>query len=315
MVISYQNFIGIDIGKLEFVIAVNEQKSVIKFDNSCSGWKQFYQKFSNILPNSMIILEATGGYELGLLYFLIDRNIAVHRANTRQVKNFILSHGTLAKTDNLDAKALAQYGVERCGRLQLFTPISKEQTTLFTLCQRRDDITKMLVQEKNRLKTPGNDYIKESCQQTIEFLNNQVEKLDQAIQKIVNENPELNRYQKILETVPGIGRKTSQCLLCLIPELGSLNKRQVASLAGVAPHPKESGKAIGYRRIIGGRSNVRSKLFTAAMAARNSKSELAAFYCKLIDSGKRKMVALTALMRKIIVIANARLKEAINLHV
>lgn len=150
---------------------------------------------------------------------------------------------------------------------------------------------------------------------TIEFLNNQVEKLDQAIQKIVNENPELNRYQKILETVPGIGRKTSQCLLCLIPELGSLNKMQVASLAVVAPHPKESGKAIGYRRIIGGRSNVRAKLFTAAMTARNSKSELAAFYCKLIDSGKRKMVALTELICKIIVIANARLKEAINLHV
>lgn len=315
MITSYQNFIGIDIGKLEFVTTVNEQKGVIKFDNSCAGWKQFYQKFSNILPNSMVILEATGGYELGLLYFLIDRNIAVHRANTRQVKNFILSHGTLAKTDNLDAKALARYGSERCRRLQLFTPISKEQTTLFAFCQRRDDITKMLVQEKNRLKTPGNDYIKESCQQTIEFLNSQVEKLDQAIQKIVDESPELQRCQKTLETVPGIGRKTSQCLLCLIPELGSLNKKQVASLAGVAPHPKESGKAIGYRRIIGGRSNVRSKLFTAAMAARNSKSELATFYCKLVDSGKRKMVALTALMRKIIVIANARLKEAINSNI
>ncbi len=100
---------------LNFFTAVNEQKGVIKFDNSCVGWKQFYQKFSNILPNSMVILEATGGYELGLLYFLIDRNIAVHRANTRQVKNFILSHGTLAKTDSLDAKALAQYGSERCG--------------------------------------------------------------------------------------------------------------------------------------------------------------------------------------------------------
>ncbi len=152
MVTSYQNFIGIDIGKLEFVTVVNEQKGVNKFDNNYAGWKQFYQKFSDILPNSMVILEATVGYELGLLYFRINRNIAVHRANTRQVKNFILSHGTLAKTDNLDAKALAQYGFERCRYLQLFVPISKEQTTLFALCQRRDDITKMLVQEKNRQK-------------------------------------------------------------------------------------------------------------------------------------------------------------------
>lgn len=114
--------------------------------------------------------------------------------------------------------------------------------------------------------------------------------------------------------MPGIGRKTFQCLLCLIPELGSLNKRQIASLAGVAPHPKESGKAIGYRRIIGGRSNVRSKLFTLLWLLGTLSPNLLPFYCKLVDSGKRKMVALTALMRKIIVIANARLKEAINSH-
>ncbi|GKS79945.1 hypothetical protein wHmb_08310 [Wolbachia pipientis] len=99
-----------------------------------------------------------------------------------------------------------------------------------------------------------------------------------------------------------------------MPELGYLNRKEVASLAGVAPHPKESGKAVGYRRITGGRSNVRSKLFTAAMAATRSKSILGAFYSKLVESGKKKMVAITALMRKIIVIANTRLKEAISLH-
>ncbi|BEP30783.1 MAG: hypothetical protein WBIAU1_09830 [Wolbachia endosymbiont of Drosophila biauraria] len=108
--------------------------------------------------------------------------------------------------------------------------------------------------------------------------------------------------------------KLSQDFLCLMPELGYLNRKEVASLAGVAPHPKESGKAVGYRRITGGRSNVRSKLFTAAMAATRSKSILGAFYSKLVESDKKKMVAITALMRKIIVIANTRLKEAINLH-
>ncbi len=159
---------------------------------------------------------------------------------------------------------------------------------MFALCQRRDDITKMLVQEKNRLKTPENDYIKESCQHTIEFLNNQVKNLDQAIQKIDNENPELQRCQKILETVPGIGRKTSQCLLCLIPELGSLNKKQVASLAGVAPHPKESGKAIGYRKITGGRSNVRSKLFTALWLLGTPSLSLPPFIASLLIMVKEK---------------------------
>ncbi|MFL3877188.1 hypothetical protein wTkk_001123 [Wolbachia endosymbiont of Trichogramma kaykai] len=113
--------------------------------------------------------------------------------------------------------------------------------------------------------------------------------------------------------MPGIGPKLSQDFVCLMPELVYLNKKEVASLAGVAPHPKESGKTIGYRRITGGRSNVRTKLFIAVMAATRSKSVLGTFYSDLIGRGKKKMVAITALMRKIIVIANVRLKEAINM--
>ncbi len=191
--------------------------------------------------------------------------------------------------------------------------MSKEQTALVALCQRRDDITQMRVQEKCRLKTPENEHIKESCQKTIDFFNGQINEINNAIQKIIDENLELQKRQKILRTVPGIGIKLSQDFICLMPELGYLNKKEVASLAGVAPHPKESGKSIGYRSITGGRSSVRKKLFTASMAAARSKSALGAFYSDLIGRGKKKMVAITALMRKIIVIANARLKEAINM--
>ncbi|WP_418089912.1 IS110 family transposase [Wolbachia endosymbiont (group B) of Orgyia antiqua] len=314
MATSYQNFIGIDIGKFKNVVAVHKQKNAVAFDNNTSGWQQLCQKFSDILPNSLVTLENTGKYELGLSNFLIDKNITVHRANTRKVKSFILSHGTLAKSDKSDARALAQYGFERHRTLSLFVPTSEKQSTLVALCQRRDDITQMRTQEKCRLEAPENDHIRESCQKTIEFFNGQIDELNNAIQKIIDESHELQEHQKILKTVPGIGKKLSQDFLCLIPELGYLNRREVASLAGVAPHPRESGKAVGYRRIIGGRSNVRTKLFTAAMAAAKSKSALGAFYSKLIESGKKKMVAITALMRKIIVIANARLKEAINLH-
>lgn len=190
--------------------------------------------------------------------------------------------------------------------------MSKEQTALAALCQRRDDLTQIRAQEKCRLKAPENDYIKESCQKTIDFFNSQIDELNDAIQKIIDENPELKKRQKIIRTVPGIGKKLSQDFVCLMPELGYLSRQEVASLAGVAPHPKESGKAIGYRRISGGRRNVREKLFTSAMAASRTKSALGAFYSALIGRGKKKMVVITALMRKIIVIANARLKEAIN---
>lgn len=314
MVTSYQNFIGIDIGKFKNVAAVYNQKNTIKFDNDDAGWQQLFQKFSDILPNSLVTLENTGKYELGLSNFLVDKNIAVHRANTRKVKSFILSHGTLAKSDKSDAMALAQYGYERHRTLSLFAPTSKEQSTLAALCQRRDDITQMRAQEKCRLEAPENDQIKESCHKTIEFFDSQINELNDSIQKIIDESYELQQRQKILKTVPGIGKKLSQDFLCLMPELGYLSRKEIASLAGVAPHPKESGKSVGYRRIIGGRSNIRSKLFTSAMAAAKSKSALGSFYSKLVENGKRKMVALTALMRKIIVIANARLKEAINLH-
>ncbi len=314
MIISYRNFIGIDIGKFKNVAAVHNQKNTIKFDNDTAGWQQLFQNFSNILPNSFVTLENTGKYELGLAHFLVDKNVAVHRANTRKVKSFILSHGTLAKSDQSDARALAQYGFERYSTLSPFVPMSKEQTALVAFCQRRDDITQMRAQEKCRLKAPENDYIKESCQKTIDFFNSQINELNNAIQKIIDESIELQKRQKILKTVPGIGKKLSQDFVCLMPELGYLNKKEVASLAGVAPHPKESGKSIGYRSITGGRSNVRAKLFTAAMTAARSKSSLGVFYSDLIGRGKKKMVAITALMRKIIVIANARLKEAVNMN-
>ncbi|WP_265026757.1 IS110 family RNA-guided transposase [Wolbachia endosymbiont (group A) of Bombylius major] len=313
MITSYQNFIGIDIGKFKNVAAAHNQRSTIKFDNDATGWQQLFQKFSDILPNSLVTLENTGKYELGLAHFLVDKNVAVHRANTRKVKSFVISHGTLAKSDQSDARALAQYGYERYSTLSLFVPMSKEQTALVALCQRRDDITQMRVQEKCRLKTPENEHIKESCQKTIDFFNGQINEINNAIQKIIDENLELQKRQKILRTVPGIGIKLSQDFICLMPELGYLNKKEVASLAGVAPHPKESGKSIGYRSITGGRSSVRKKLFTASMAAARSKSALGAFYSDLIGRGKKKMVAITALMGKIIVIANARLKEAINM--
>ncbi len=169
MITSYQNFIGIDIGKFKNVAAVHNQKNTIKFDNNSAGWQQLFQEFSNILPNAFVTLENTGKYELGLAHFLVGKNVAIHRANTRKVKSFTLSHGTLAKSDQSDARTLAQYGFERYSTLSLFVPMSKEQTTLVALCQRRDDITQMRVQEKCRLAAPENDYIKESCQKAVDF--------------------------------------------------------------------------------------------------------------------------------------------------
>ncbi len=174
--------------------------------------------------------------------FLIDKNITVHRANTRKVKSFILSHGTLAKSDKSDARALAQYGFE-CHRTLSYSYLllKNNQPWLHFV----NVVTQMRTQEKCRLEAPENDHIRESCQKTIEFFNSQIDELNNTIQKIIDESHELQEHQKILKTVP---EKLSQDFLYLIPELGYLNRREVASLAGVAPHPRESGKAVGYRR-------------------------------------------------------------------
>lgn len=307
---KYQNFIGIDIGKFNFVVGLHTNKKSQEYENNPKGIKAFLKDFKHELPSSLVVLETTGGYEMKLLLTLCDKLYTVHRANTRKVKSFIRSFGNVAKTDALDAKALAQYGYERQDQLDLYAPPPEEFVTLYELVQRRKDLKQMLVAEKNRIKAPkASSYIKESCAFVIKTLTEHIKQLSQEIEELIEANTTLKKRQNILVTIPGIGKGVSESLLALMPELGTLTRKQVASLAGVAPRANDSGKFKGYRHTGAGRDIIKPALFLAAMAARRSHSPLKAFYEKLIANGKKKMVALTALMRKIIVIANAKLKS------
>jgi len=308
---SYHNFIGIDIGKFNFVVAIYSQKETKEYENTSTGILDFLKDYSELLNNSLCILETTGGYELPLLYTLCSKQIKVHRADTRKVKSFIRSYGNAAKTDALDAKALAKYGFERHEQLAIFTPQSKRSLDLFALVQRRCDLKQMLVAEKNRLKGPGGAAIKKSCTQMIKTITLQIDSITAQIEALIAGDPILAEKQKILKSIPGIGNIVAFELLVLLPELGTLNRRKIASLAGLAPRANDSGKYQGYRKTGNGRKGIKPTLFLAAMAARNSKSDLGLkeFYEKLLSKGKKKMVALTALMRKILVVANARLKS------
>lgn len=309
----YTNFFGIDIGKFNFVISLHDAKSTHEYENSASGITQFIEEYSDILPNSLCVLETTGGYELDLLYSLIAQGFKVHRADTRKVKNFIRSFGTCAKTDALDAKALAAYAQERAEKLELFEPQSQEAIELFQLVQRRSDLKMTLVAEKNRLQAPSTKLIEDSILVVIEALQGQMQIITEKIQFLIDNNPVLKKKSEVLKTIPGIGNIVAFELLILLPELGTLCRRKIASLAGVAPRANDSGKFNGYRRTGYGRAGVKPILFLAAMAARNSKTYLKEFYEKLINNGKKKMVALTALMRKILVIANAKIKDIFSL--
>lgn len=299
-----------DIGKFDFVINCYGSKMTREYDNTASGIKSFMRDFKDTLSHSLVILETTGGYEMEILLTLCDKGCTVHRANTRKVKSFIRSLGNAAKTDALDAKALALYGFERQDRLEVFSPLSKNLLTLYELVQRRRDLKQILVAEKNRLKSPKTAPIKNSCEVVIKAIIEQIKQIENAITELIDADPVLQARKEILKTIPGIGNIVAQELLALMPELGTLSRRQAASLAGVAPRANDSGMFKGYRRTAKGREIVKPILFLSAMAARSSHSPFKQFYEDLLMRGKAKMVALTALMRKIIVVANARLKDA-----
>src|SRR4030095_12018914 len=244
----YNNFIGLDIGKFNFVVAVDKKKQTKEYDNDSNGIAQFIKDYKKELTGSLCILETTGGYEMALLLNLCAKNIAVHRANTRKVKNFIRSFGNAAKTDSLDAKALARYGYERHEKLESFKPQSTKALELYELVGRRNDLKQMLIAEKNRLGAPRAKLIKDSCAQMIETITTQVESITMEIDALIEADEVLKAKKAMLQTIAGIGNIVSNELIVLLPELGELNRKQIASLVGVAPVSNDSGWYSGYRR-------------------------------------------------------------------
>lgn len=305
----YNHFIGIDIGKFNFFVGRHNNNEVKEYENNPDGIDSFIKDYRSVLSKGFTVLETTGGYEMRLLLTLCEKKFAVHRANTRKVKNFIRSLGNGAKTDKLDSKALALYAYERRERLECFKPQSKLFFELYELVQRCSDLKSMMVAEKNRLKSPRANHVKESCAHMIEVLAQQITTITERINNLIDQDDVLKIKKTTLMTISGIGGITANNLLVLIPELGSLNRKEIASLTGLAPIAKDSGSCRGYRATGHGRAGIKPVLFMAAMAARNSNSSLKSFYNRLIEAGKRKMVALTALMRKIIVIANAKIRD------
>jgi transposase len=303
----YQNFIGIDISKKDFSVGMHGKNKTAVYLNSPEGFSEFYLDYQSFLEKGLVVLETTGGYELSLIHYLQAHNVHVHRANTRKVKYFIRSLGRLGKTDAIDALALANYGFERHTSLELFQVNSQQK--LSKLVNRRSELTQMLVQEKNRRQAPDQRELTSSFNVIIKAIETEIKSVENAIGEILKSTPLLQKKKEVLKEIKGIGDIIAIELLALLPELGTINRRKIASLGGVAPHPNESGKKIGHRFVRGGRTEIKPILFLAAMTASRSKSSLGEFYKRLVSAGKKKMVAMTALMRKILVIANAKLRD------
>ena len=299
--------LGCDVGKAEIVVFDSRDGSIRTLPNRPDDVRAFAQSLDT---DCLAVCEATGGYEDALLAALVAAGCPAHRADARKVKAFIRSFGTLGKTDALDARALARYGAERHAGLARWRAPDPARERLQTLVRTRADLVDQRAACTNRLKAPGVAPVKSALEALHACLCTQIAALEKAIAETLRGVETIARTQKALRSIRGVGPATAAALIALMPELGQIGRRQAAALAGLAPHPNQSGAHDAYRRTRGGRPEIRKAVFMAAMTAARHDPTMRVVYARLIENGKKPIVALTAIMRRIIVTANARARDA-----
>jgi transposase len=306
---SYQNFIGCDISK-EWIDVAVEKKS-LRIHQTEKDLKKFIQNHILPLHNVLVIFESTGGHEKLLESLLRDVNISFHKAHPNKVFHFAKANSRLAKTDKIDAKILKEYGeIMKC---EATKPRSEKQMYLSSIQSRLAQLKALHQEERCRLQAPYLDKVsKKSIQTVLKCLENQIEKLEEEAKNITQSDQELAKKSALLQSVPGIGKKISSVLLGLMPELGIIENKSIAALAGLAPITKESGKKKGYASIGTGRIAVRKAMYMAALVAMSHNKKMKTFYQKLIEKGKKPKVALIAVARKMLTILNTLVKKGIS---
>jgi transposase len=250
----------------------------------------------------LVVVEASGGVETRLLAELAHRELPVAVVNPTRVRNFARAAGQRAKTDEIDARLIAEFGKKMApAPKQLVTSARRKLAALVT---RRSQLVTMITAEKNRLATTPEETL-EWVLQHVAWLAEQLSAIDQAIEACIAAESSWQEEAAVLESVPGVGPVTSFTLLADLPELGKLNRQEIAALVGVAPFNRDSGPKRGKRRIFGGRASVRRVLYMAALSATRHNLVIRDFYHRLLAAGKLPKVALTACMRKLLTILNA----------
>ena len=298
-----QIFVGMDVSKAWLDIAVHEKEETFRASNDEIGIAGLVKRLKK-LKASLIVLEPTGGFEMLVVAQLTHAGLPVAVVNAKRVRDFARATGQIAKTDKLDAKVLAHFAAAVRPAIRSLRTEQEEQLT--ALMTRRRQVIDMLTVEKNRLVTVRAK-MRTEIEAHLQWLSNSLKKLDQEIEEFVESLPVWKEKDALLQSVPGIGRISSATLLAMLPELGLLNRQEIAALVGVAPVNKDSGQKRGRRRVYGGRADVRSVLYMAALSAKKFNPVIRKFYERLIQHGKEKKVALTACMRKLLVILNAML--------
>src|SRR5467141_3143641 len=301
-----KRFIGIDVAKLALDVFIGSAGGAFSVANDEVGIQELLRQLK---PADFVIVEATGGLETPVASALAAAGIPVAIVNPRQVRDFASATGRLAKTDRLDAKILARFGeaVRPAAR-----PLANDQAqALEALVTRRRQLVEMLTAEKNR-RARAPKVLHRSIDEHIRWLEKRLAGFDDELAEMIRETPLWRERDELLRSVPGVGKVLSSTLLAHLPELGALNRKQIAALAGLAPFNRDSGSLRGSRCIWGGRAQVRRVLYMPVVSAVRSNPVIKNFYAQLRARGKYPKSALTACMRKLLVILNAMLRSKIS---
>jgi transposase len=306
MTMSEPVYVGIDVAKDTFCVATCPNVLKTCLPNTPDGHRQLCQSLKSC-TTALIVLEATGGYERPLAAELLGASLPVVVANPKQVRDFANGMGQRAKTDPIDAQILAQFA-------QIVKPVAKTHSTpqtaeLAELVRRRRQLNDLRTQESNRLQMIHHVKVKKSIQKMIKTLNFQINEIDQLIREHIDADDDFKNKDRILQSAPGVGPQTSAMLIANLPELGTLNRQEIAALAGVAPWDRSSGKYAGKAHIWGGRKDVRSVLYMAAFTACRFNPAIRELAARLKQKGKAYRVVLTACMRKLLVILNTMIRN------
>ena len=297
-------FTGLDIAKSSLQLHLGGQFH--RLSNNTKGHQRLL-KYLRVHPAVHIICEATGGYEQAVVQLLQAAAVPVSLIEAGRIRHFAKAKGLRAKTDPIDAAVLTQYGSAM--RPAPTPPRSAQQQRLAQLSLRRRQLIDLKVMEQNRAEHYSDPFSQKQSQQLLRLLEKQIACCDQELAELVSQDQQLQAKTSRLDKIPGVGPATAVMVLAQMPELGQLSSQAAAALAGLAPYNQDSGAQAGIRHIYGGRKAVRCALYMAALSAVRHDRILKTFYMRLRLAGKKPIVALTACMRKLIVLMNHLLKN------
>ena len=301
-----QTVVGIDVSSRDLECLVLPSEERLASNQSAEEVAELADQITTLKPD-LVVIEATGGYEWPLVSALLSRGVPVHRVNPRRVRRFAQGLGVAAKNDPNDAEMCAHLGAT--GKLWPMTFPNETIQQLEEWVQRRSQLAELITMERNRLVGIRDKKLKQLVVRHVAALERERVCVDARIVELVEDCPELAEKWTRLRTAKGVGEATSAVLLSKLPELGTLTRRKVAALVGLAPYDDDSGQHRGARRIWGGRMDVRNALYMATLVATRHNPALRAHYQRLLKAGKPKKVAITACMRKLLIALNAMLRD------